>query len=86
MVVGKERAVRSEEVNMERKKVSSTSLASVGYDPSQKILEIEFNNGRVYLYQNVPEEIYEQLMSAESHGSYFNQHIRDGGYAYRQIR
>ena len=71
---------------MKRTQVSSTSLASVGYDPAKKILEIEFQSGRVYQYYDVPGEIHQELMAAESLGSYFNSQIRDGGYAYRRIR
>lgn len=71
---------------MKRTQVASTHLASVGYDPAKHTLEIEFQNGRVYQYFNIPEEVYQALMAAESHGSYFNSYIREGGYAYRRVR
>lgn len=58
---------------MERKRVSSSNIRSIGY---QNItLEVEFNNGRVYQYYNVPENLYNGLMSASSHGSYFASNI-----------
>jgi hypothetical protein len=62
---------------MERQPVSSSNLASVGYDPQSNTLEIEFQNGRVYRYHGVPEGLYEQLMSAPSLGSFFSQYIRN---------
>ena len=60
---------------MERKPVDSSALASVGYDRS--VLEVEFVNGSVYQYVGVPLQVYEALMMAQSHGQFFNEHIRD---------
>ena len=62
---------------MERKNVSSSSLRSVGYDKSRKLLEVEFCSNRIYQYSNVPAHIYCNLMSASSKGKYYNAHIRD---------
>ncbi len=62
---------------MERVAVQSRDIAIVGYDPATKALEIAFRNGGVYRYAGVPEEIHKNLMSAESHGTYFNQNIKD---------
>ncbi len=39
---------------MNRVPVSSSNLAAVGYDPAGKVLEIEFLNGSIYQYFNVP--------------------------------
>ena len=62
---------------MKRTTVSSTNLASVGYDPISRVLEIAFHSGGVYQYSNVPESIYQGLLSASSKGTYFNSHIKD---------
>lgn len=69
---------------MERQSVSSSNLATVGYDEEKEILEIEFNHGGVYEYYDVPKEEYEALMNANSLGSYFFHNIRDG-YEYSKI-
>lgn len=69
---------------MKRETVSSSNLASIGYDTENEILEIEFNHGGVYQYFNVPEEVYEELMSADSHGRYFSANIRND-YEYQKI-
>lgn len=71
---------------MERKHVNSSNLASVGYDPTSKTLEIEFLNGGLYQYFGVPESVYQGLMSASSHGQYFDSHIKKGGYRYNKLR
>lgn len=62
---------------MERKNVHSSNLKSIGYNEDKKILEVEFNSGGVYQYNNVPKNIFEELMTASSHGKYFNQMIKE---------
>lgn len=69
---------------MERKIVQSSNLDSVGYDAKEKLLEIKFKWGGTYQYLNVPEEIYQELMSAKSVGKYFNQNIFDK-YLYKIV-
>lgn len=70
---------------MIRAAVISSSIRSVGYSPLNKTLEIEFTNGGVYKYFNVPEFVYSDLMSAISHGAYFDAHIKDGGYRFERV-
>jgi len=61
---------------MNRTPTTSSSVASLGYDPSAMTLEVEFRNGSVYQYFDVPETVYQELMSASSVGTYLNQNIR----------
>ena len=62
---------------MERKEVDSSNLASIGYDPSNKILEVEFrDSGSVYQYYDVPQDIYDKLENASSIGKFFYKEIR----------
>jgi hypothetical protein len=62
---------------MKRQSVESSNLASIGYDAENEILEVEFNHGGVYQYSDVPQDVYEELMSASSHGKYFSANIRN---------
>lgn len=62
---------------MIRKPVSSSNLKSIGYYEETKILEVEFKDGSVYQYSDVPKEICEALMNASSHGRYFHRFIKD---------
>ena len=55
---------------MDRTPVVSSNIKSIGYDSNSKILEVEFTNMSVYRYYEVPEDVYEELMAAESKGSY----------------
>jgi hypothetical protein len=61
-------------------------IRSVGYDRAESMLEIEFCSGSLYQYANVPQEIYTELMSADSKGGYFEAHIKEAGYDYQRVR
>lgn len=69
---------------MDRRPVSSSSLASVGYDSASETLEVEFLNGRVYQYFNVPQFMHERMIEAPSIGTFFNAEIRNA-YACSQV-
>jgi KTSC domain len=56
--------------------VTSSSLAAVGYDPVTQALKIQFISGESYLYELVPQEIYEGLLASASQGSYYSDKIR----------
>lgn len=62
---------------MTRTPVSSSMLVSVGYDATNKVLEIEFTDGQIYDYQNVPQETFNDLMSSTSKGHYFRGSIKN---------
>jgi hypothetical protein len=49
-----------------------------------EILEVEFNHGGIYQYFDVPENVYEELMNADSHGVYFSENIRNV-YKYQKV-
>ncbi|HEY2345170.1 MAG TPA: KTSC domain-containing protein [Xanthomonadaceae bacterium] len=61
---------------MERSPVSSSNIASVGYDADSETLEIEFKTSGVYQYFNVPLFMYERLMAADSVGTFLNREIK----------
>ncbi len=69
---------------MDRDPVSSSLLSSVGYDPEEKLLEVELEDGAVYQYVGVPEKAYRDLLDAGSPGRYLNQHLEE--YEYVRVR
>lgn len=69
---------------MQRETVSSSNIASIGYEEDNETLEIEFLNGAVYQYFDVPKAIYEGLMAAGSHGSYLASNIK-GVYRFSKV-
>jgi hypothetical protein len=56
--------------------VASDMMASVGYDSSTAVLEVEFRSGSVYEYLDVPRGHYDALLAAPSKGRYFNASLR----------
>jgi hypothetical protein len=69
---------------MERIAVNSSNLRSVGYDPVEEMLEVEFHSGGVYQYFEVPLEIYQALIREPSKGKYFAEFINEK-YRFRRI-
>ena len=70
---------------MNRTPVRSSNIRSIGYDPDDGILEVEFHSGGIYQYSGVSESVYQGFMRAPSKGSYFHDHIRDR-YPTRRVR
>jgi hypothetical protein len=62
---------------VKRTPVSSSSIASVGYEAQARVLEVEFVHGDVYRYQGVPASVVRAFLSAPSLGAYLNANIRD---------
>jgi len=56
---------------MQRIKIESKLLKSVGYDPAKQILEVEFLSGKVYQYKDVPPEKALKMSLEKSKGAYF---------------
>lgn len=69
---------------MNRQPVTSSNIASIGYDVDSQTLEIEFLNGGVYQYFDVPQHVHDELMNADSHGQYLAQNIK-GAYRYSKV-
>lgn len=69
---------------MKRIPLESSDVVSVGYDPAERLLEIEFHEGRLYRYMDVPQDIYDHFLKADSPGGYFNSYI-NGYFRYRRV-
>ena len=64
--------------------VESSTLATIAYDSTCELLQLEFNSHAFYQYFGVSATVHEALVHAPSKGSYFNQVIR-GRFPYRRI-
>ena len=64
--------------------VESSTLTSVAYDPAGAVLRLEFRSHEFYLYFDVPPDVYQALLEAESKGSCFNRHLR-GRFRYLRL-
>lgn len=69
---------------MQRTPVTSTAIASVGYDEASEVLEIEFRSGRIYQYRGVPAGVFQFFMRAPSKGGYHNRMI-EGRYPFKDV-
>ena len=69
---------------MNRTPLSSSTIVSVGYEVASATLEVEFTDGHVYQYFDVPQSVYAELVSAPSAGAYLNANIK-GIYRYARV-
>ncbi len=67
---------------MKKTEVESSVIGAVGHT---RVLEIQFESGRIYQYFDVPEKVYQEMLASDSKGRYFNSHIRSK-YAYQEIK
>jgi hypothetical protein len=56
--------------------VDSTMANTIGYDPDQHLLQIEFKNGTQYRYEGVDRETWAELQASDSLGQFFNEEIK----------
>ena len=61
---------------MERVRVQSDSLKSVGYDSMTETLEVQFRDGGVFQYYSVPEFLFQRLVRKGAKNAYFEDRVR----------
>lgn len=59
-----------------RMPVRSSVIATIGYSRKLHALEVEFRNGAIYRYLEVPRVEYRALLAAPSIARYYDRHIR----------
>jgi hypothetical protein len=69
---------------MDRKRVNSSKLRSIGYDEKTQTLEVELSNGQVWQYPKVYPEVYRRFMAAPNPTSFFEDRIAED-YTGRRI-
>jgi hypothetical protein len=57
----------------------SSVIKSARYDALTRELHVRLAAG-IYVYEDVPAEIYQQLLAAPSKGAFYNEKIRDRFY------
>lgn len=64
-------------MNIQWKKVESSNLEAVAYDPASLTLLIRFKSSPIhYVYQNVAATVVSRMLRAESVGSFFAREIK----------
>ncbi|NMG74599.1 KTSC domain-containing protein [Aromatoleum diolicum] len=64
-------------MTIERKPIRRGGIRSAGYDRGSRILEIEFDTGKVIQHSGVGDEIARRFLSSGSPVSYYRDNIED---------
>ena len=62
---------------MERKRVNTSKVRSIGYDEKTQTLEVELANGQLWQYPKVYPEVYRRFMAAPNPSSFFEDRIAE---------
>lgn len=62
----------------------STVIRKFTYDSEKERLYVTFLSGKVYVYLNVPEDVYEEMKAAFSKGKFLNENIK-GKYTFKSV-
>jgi len=62
---------------MQRKRVNSSKVRSVGYDEKSQTLEVELSDGQVWQYPKVYPEVYRRFMAAPNASAFYDDKIAE---------
>jgi hypothetical protein len=62
--------------------VDSSWVSTVQYDAKTKALRLTLDDGSVYTYYNVPESLYQRIITASSVGKIINSVIKTGFFPF----
>ena len=65
--------------------VLSREIEWIGYEHKRSMLQVEFIAGPIYQYENVPEVVYQEFLTAPSYGRFFESNIKNK-YQTRKVR
>lgn len=64
--------------------VDSTNIEAIGYEPDLQELYVRFQKTGDYVYYNVEEWVFSELMQSSSKGTYLHDNIK-GRYDYARL-
>jgi hypothetical protein len=62
---------------MEVKRINAGKLRAIGYDPKERVLRVEFEDGTAIDYSGVGAEVWRKLSSSGAAWSYYRDNIED---------
>jgi hypothetical protein len=77
--------IATREDTMINNMVLSREIEWIGYEHKRNMLQVEFIVGAIYQYENVPETVYQEFLTAPSHGRFFESNIKNK-YHVRKVR
>ena len=66
------------------KRMPSSVIHRFRYNSSSHTLRVWFVSGKAYDYKKIPEEVYNELITASSKGKFLNEEIK-GKYTYEKV-
>jgi len=67
--------------------IRSSMIATIGFDPSLEKLVVQFQNGKVYEYNGVPEGTFVAILTdEESHGKAFVRLVRSKAFPFKEVK
>ena len=65
-------------IAVEMTAIVARNLWYIGYNQEKKVLMIEFRRGPVYVFNEVPESVYEELLKSDAPDEFFDEKIKNG--------
>ena len=62
---------------MEMKKINAGKLRAIGYDPRERMLRVEFDDGSAIDYSGVGAEVWRKLSTSGAAWSYYRDNIEE---------
>ncbi len=62
---------------MEMKRINAGKLRAIGYDPRERLLRVEFDDGSAIDYSGVGAEVWRKLSTSGSAWSYYRDNIEE---------
>jgi hypothetical protein len=62
---------------MEMKRINAGKLRAIGYEPRERMLRVELDDGRVIDYSGVGNEVWRRLSTSGSAWSYYRDNIEE---------
>jgi hypothetical protein len=62
---------------MEMKRINAGKLRAIGYDPRERILRVELDDGSAIDYSGVGQEVWRKLSTSAAAWSYYRDNIED---------
>ena len=62
----------------------SSNIVRFQYDEQNRVLRVEFKNGSLYGYYDLPASVFESMQAAESKGQFLAQQVK-GRYRYARL-
>ncbi len=68
--------------------IESNNVRAAGYDEESLVMSVQFNNGSIYEYYEVPTELWSSFFAAQPHpwSKVGYSQLVQGGYKYKRVQ